>query len=196
MENYNLVVKGKQLVVHVENVENGHSISTESNGVIKKYIIKGLVSNYQAKEIKVDYAIVNEDNQGGVLGSERGIYVITDPVEFNYFYSFEFVGNIGTCIAKHCINGLLYRLFGVRCFNENLVFYQPISFDVSIINNDITIVPVDGIAPFSFSLDSVNWTENPEFLGLPYGTHTVHVKDSTGITNYAKIDLVQNIEAI
>lgn len=191
MENHILTVRGKEITVHVENAPGGHYISLEENGVTKKYIIKGIVTNYQTKQIRVDYAIINEDSAGNVIGSNRGVYEI-DPSEFDYFYNFEFAGSIGFCIAKHCINGLLFRQFGVRCFDSSLAFYQPITFDATVqettVENEvdqntgaISLTVIDGTEPFEYSFDNgETFGESPIAENLAAGEYEIVIKDANG----------------
>lgn len=190
MENHILTVRGKEITVHIENAQGGHYIALQENGVTKKFIIKGIVTNYQANQIRVDYAIVNEDSAGNIIGSNRGVYEI-DPSEFDYFYSFHFTGSIGFCIAKHCINGLLFRQFGVRCFDANLDFYQSITFDVAMqpttvegeedqATGRIEVTVIDGIMPIEYSLYGQDFGESNVFENLEAGIYELVLRDANG----------------
>jgi hypothetical protein len=194
MEHHILQALGKEVTVHVENVQDGHSIAIVEGDVRTEYIIKGFAANYQSKRIRVDFGLLNKRITGELLGSERGFYEVTDPAEFTYFYQVPVSEILGTTIAKHCLNGLLFRKFGVRCFAVDGSFYQPVTFELEVSNTDITVIPIDGVAPFTFSLNGQGWTNDPLFPGLAYGTHTFLVTDSLGTISTKEIELIEILE--
>ncbi len=56
----------------------------------------------------------------------------------------------------------------------------------------ITVTNVDGgVAPLTYSIDGINFQNNPDFTGLTSGTYTITVKDGndcTGVSNEVTID--------
>ncbi len=58
-------------------------------------------------------------------------------------------------------------------------------------NGTITVTATDGTAPYSYSLDGVNFQSSNQFTGLANGTYTVTVKDGLNFT-VAKLAAVPN----
>lgn len=194
MEHQILTANNMIVDVHIENVQDGHYASTTEADIVTQYIIKGFAANYQAKRIRVDFAMINKRASGEILGSDRGFYEITDPLEFSYFYDVPAFESLGISLAKHCLNGLLFRKFGVRCFSLEGTFYQPVTFELDVFETDISVIPMDGIAPFKYSLDGAGYANDPVFAGLGYGIHTMYVIDNVGTISSKQVELIEIIE--
>lgn len=75
--------------------------------------------------------------------------------------------------------------YGVHCVSDTGQLIQPVTADITYGGteevNTIGVAPIDGIAPFQFSVDGIDWSTNNE-LQYPKvaGDYKAYVKDSVG----------------
>jgi hypothetical protein len=176
--------------------EDQHSLRNE-------YRIVGY-PNVVGNQISVTYAycLVRTSNQQ-VIQSYQDTYY---EKNLEAFYRMKLPADMeyGHFAGLQTINGLVARLpvfggtkeqpeEGIRIFKADGSFYQPITFDVEIVNphyeeglpesvgnGEITLHPIDGVPPFQYEINAAGLQSSNTFSGLTSGLHQVRVTDSLG----------------
>lgn len=183
---FNNLVAGTYSVIVKDQATPTNDTATVSNIVITQPddLLISLVS--QTNETAFD------KNDGSiVVSSTGGIAPVTYSIDGGITWQSSPIFNnlpAGTysVIAKDSVND--------TATVANIVITQPddlVAVLVSTTNetafdkNDgtITVTQTGGVAPFTYSIDGVNFQSSPVFTGLPAGSYTVTVKDSTGDTS-------------
>lgn len=88
----------------------------------------------------------------------------------------------------------------IRLFSASVVdpCYYSFSINVSVqpafcgSNGAINVTPTNGLAPYEYSLDGINFQSNNQFAGLVPGGYTVTVKDFYNLTNSKFVNVSNN----
>lgn len=70
------------------------------------------------------------------------------------------------------------KSFTIKVHNIPQIDFTVQTTDFTVDDNSITII-MDGMQDFEFSLDNVNYTDNPVFTSLQWGLYTVYVRSKT-----------------
>jgi len=198
MQKYIFTYRGKNVHVDIDNKKDGHKVYYEENGITKEYIIKGISLDAQAKSFRINYSDGVLDSIGNVIYRKSQSFDSLQG-EYDFFYNITFNDNIGESMMKLMINGLLLKLFGLRCFHIGTgVFFQPITADFNIVepnqgqsDGSITPVVVDGnIATIQYSMNGTDWNTVNPFVNLNQGSYTVYIKNGEGTIAAFPITLV------
>ena len=183
--------------------------------------------------LKNEYSIVGYPNVWGNQISVTYAYQLIRPFDQQLLQSYQdtyYESNLeafyrmklpasmeyGHFAGLQAMNGLLARLpvfggskersqEGLRIFRADGSVYQPVTFDVAVVqpsydetlvdpayNGEISIQVTDGIPPFSYQLNEGAVQSDNHFTQLPAGSHKVQVMDSAGSIRYCQITL-QNV---
>lgn len=168
-------------------------------------VITFAVGMLQGCTIKIDYIAVEaacQQNDGTLtVTASRGVAPYTYTIDGINYQS----GNVFTGLAPgdyfitvKDANGYIdSRLASVydKCPQVSLA---ATGAGCAVNDGTITATPVKGTAPYTYSLDGINFQSSPLFTGLALGSYTVTIKDALGFTNTATIsvsDACLNINA-
>jgi hypothetical protein len=189
---YTLTHRGKTLSIDIEDREDSHTITFTDGNKTKVIIVQHLSARLRSREFRVEY-LVQTFVDGELMKSEPGFYD-SDPSKNEYSLFYLMQEHNGVKVIRNMMNAVAYAIFGINCFDRTTgEFYQPVTFDVftgykydangEIISRDLSIMTVDGIGPFLFSIDGgTTFQETSLYEALPAGEYTIVVKDSLGIT--------------
>ncbi|HEV8081219.1 MAG TPA: gliding motility-associated C-terminal domain-containing protein [Chitinophagaceae bacterium] len=129
----------------------------------------------------------------GCAANATGVITVTSPIGANYEYSLDGVNwqpsNIFTVLPGTYL--VRTRLIGTNCISSKSIIVNKVSLAASIITTftecvgpptgSITISPVNGTAPYQFSIDSgATFQASNVFINLAARTYRVVVKDALG----------------
>lgn len=82
-------------------------------------------------------------------------------------------------------NGILIHIVGINFIHDCNVQIDFVAMDASCGFNDgsLTANTINGLPPYSFSIDGINYQSSSTFTGLAPGNYTVTVKDANGNTH-------------
>lgn len=122
---FTVTLPDKTLTVNIDNTIPDHSIKWTEGEIQKEIILKNPEPNFNGKEVIVNY-VVNVIKNNVILSTTPENYTISNiGGEYDKWYDFNAPESLGVTLAKHLINGILFRKFGFRIFNEYGVFIQP-----------------------------------------------------------------------
>lgn len=106
-----------EITVSIENGQDGHRFSFTDGDLFKEFILKEFNLNFQSKEIDIKY-LEKIIGNGLVVKVSKNSYKIL-PDEFDFYYDFSNPETLGLAIAKNMVNGVLFEIFNMRCFEIN-----------------------------------------------------------------------------
>ena len=106
-----------EIIVNIENSLDGHKFSFIDGDLFKEYILKNFEVNFQSMTIFISY-LEKISGNGQIVRVLKNTFKIL-PDEFNFYYNFSNPETLGLAIAKNMVNGTLFEIFNMRCFNIN-----------------------------------------------------------------------------
>jgi len=216
METFNY--RGLTINAFVLNEDNGARIEYNNNGVNHYVYAKLLRIDAANRFIDAIYFKDIKDENGDLIldTPERGVFDANKPDQWDAFANSTAPDGLLVAIYNHLVNGITNAIFGesdefvasgIRIFDTNGAFYQPVTFDM-VVNNSTTesdadgsidITTIDGSAPFQYALfdnnntELVAYQEVASFAGLSSGSYVVKVKDANNIISSSKVTDLSNI---
>lgn len=186
---HNITHKGKDIEIVFNRGFNGRyiNIPVVSNN-FKRIYHKGHVIDAQREVFElIAYSIIVDANGDQIPNTTSTSYrvAITDG---SYDQLYGLLADVNPAIVEmnmRAINGLLENEFGSNfyCYDplNNLVPFQPVEFELSSFENDITVAHTDGSGNYQYSLDGgATWGDSSILIGLtPSQEYSVSVKDDT-----------------
>src|SRR5687768_4575526 len=119
METYILnAPNGAELEINI--IDNDAKITIIEEGLITKKIeLKNLDINFKTMELTVNYI---HTKYVGEIQMNSDLDFSVNSTDFNYFLNLA--GIDGNKIIKHCLNGILFKLYGYRCFDATGTFHN------------------------------------------------------------------------
>lgn len=127
---HNLMAKDKNgndvaAIIETGNDSNPAYIEYVENHIVKRTYIISPTANTFHQIIVVNLMHEWKDQAGNIiLNNQPTSYKRDNKEEFQYFFNMQINGTWGDLINKHCLNGYIYEVFGIRCFDEMGNFYQ------------------------------------------------------------------------
>jgi hypothetical protein len=183
------------------------------NSKVKAYYQNEFSLNGYAKEVTATWhevtvlpttelkAFPEYFNEAGPVEGLEMIYLKRHPsisyglIPGTSLHKYDYYSAMST-VAGDTMHGMIFRTclgiffeitYGIKCMNNQGELIQPVTFDASAnkVEEDVTITvtPIDGIVPFSYSLDAITWQSSNVFNltsteESPITSVTVFVKDS------------------
>lgn len=177
---HNIKYRGKSIKIILGLMPNSHRILYVDGNRSKEVIFTRFIWEAQLESFLVQYTVI-ETVDGKVYPAEGGSYM-SDETK-NEYANFYAMAEAGVKVQPNVMNAIVYRLFGINCFNRLTgECYQPVTFDVANNGESFIVSAMDGIAPFQYSIDNgVTYVTTNEFL-VESGEYNIVVKDSVGTT--------------
>ena len=216
METFNY--RGLTINAFVENEYNGARIEYTKNGV-KHYVYAKLLRIDAANRFidAIYFKDIKDENGNLVLETpERGVFDANKPGQWDAFANSTAPNGLLDAIYNHLVNGITNALFGesdefivsgIRIFDTNGNFYQPVTFDLTVNNSttesddngSIDVTVVDGVSTFDYALfddsntEIVAYQPSNTFGSLSSGSYVVKVRDSNNTISISKVIQIENI---
>ena len=126
METHLFNWNGKSITVEISK-ESGHRFFYTENGNKIDYLVKGFRNSYVEKSIEVEWVTTVLDSAANVLNSLAQSYLESGLARYNQLYeASNFPEAAGDYYGKQCINGVMERTIGCKCFLPDGSFSAPI----------------------------------------------------------------------
>lgn len=126
METHTFNWDGKSITVQVSK-DSGHRFFYVENNNTMDYLVKGFKNSYAAKSVEVEWAQSISDTAQNVIASSAHSYLENGEVRYNQLYNASaFPEAAGDYYGKQCINGVMERTIGCKCFLPDGSFEAPI----------------------------------------------------------------------
>lgn len=186
---------------------------TMADGMRSVYRLKGF-PQLPVQGIEVVFSVEKYQPDGQLLDMRKDLreYVYEEPEDMVEFFA-TYPAPHGSMVFgyQQALNGLTQRLpqfeghpkyqGGHRLYNLNGTPVQPVTFDVSVINESsenvgdgaIELTEMDGVSPFEYSFDAgQTYTAGNTLQNVAAGDYTVAVRDSLGVLHAQTIIVSAN----
>lgn len=201
LEEHQFTFRGKDVHLSISAPTDPNTVPPEpyifkafftEKGLQEELIFKCMPADFIAVAAQCEYFVqrVNKGNNDKVENTRGNSFYVTPQEFYGFFMSPTGTVPMGIFLGRNFLNGMTFeekRTLGVRFFNTQLQPAQPVTYDVETTpptegqeDGIIEITAIDGVAPFTYSVDGVDHGTDNVIEGLASGEHVVRVTDSAG----------------
>jgi hypothetical protein len=149
---YQFPHRGKEVTVSSENKKGSHKVQFVKDGVINEYLVEVPSPAMQTNILRVKYTHVQKSLAGDIIQLYVDQYYSLGKEYWDYYYNIKSNLSLGETLSKFSLNGLLYHLLNVQCFDatNNFAFYKSVTYDVAITAQEpVEEEPVEETDPYA-----------------------------------------------